>query len=347
MSPSLPPLPLSAFATPHTFNPPSGTLTAYHLFTPPTPTPIHGTILLLHGFPDLPAGYRHQIPPLLALGLRVLLPALPGYSPSAAPTSLTPYTLRSISRDLAALAAHLGCDASGIYVLAHDWGGALAWRLALWEPQLVKGLVVVCTPFDSPKPGAPFVPTEDLVSGPLPQFAYQLTLASGEVERRVRSVEEVRGFLNAVYGGRSREGKFGFDATGGVDWGVILSGGLARTTLMSEAELEYYARTFAAGGGMRGALNWYRTRRLNWEDDREIKWEGKVKVPTLFVRASRDMALPVWMSKGMGRHFEDLRTVEVDGTHWVLVQKAEECNKHIGEFLSEQMAREKAGESKL
>ncbi|OBT76706.1 hypothetical protein VF21_03879 [Pseudogymnoascus sp. 05NY08] len=345
MTTSLPPLPLSAFTTPHTFNPPSGSRIAYHLFTPSTPP--KGTILLLHGFPDLPAGYRHQIPTLLALGLRVLLPALPGYHPSAAPTDLAPYTLRSISRDLAALAAHLGCGDGGVFVLAHDWGGALAWRLALWEPQLVRGLVVVCTPFDSPKPGAPYVSVEDLVAGPLPQFAYQLTLASGEVERKVRSLEEVRGFLNAVYGGRSREGKFGFDATGGVDWGLILSGGLARTTLMSEAELEYYARTYAAGGGMRGPLNWYRTRKLNWEDDKEIKWDGKVKVPTLFLQASNDMALPVWMAKGMGRHFEDLKTVQVPGTHWVLVQKAEECNKHIGAFLSEQMAREKAGESKL
>ncbi|KFY53467.1 hypothetical protein V496_07566, partial [Pseudogymnoascus sp. VKM F-4515 (FW-2607)] len=287
------------------------------------------------------------IPTLLSLGLRVLLPALPGYHPSDAPTDLAPYTLRSISRDLAALAAHLGCGEGGVYVLAHDWGGSLAWRLALWEPQLVKGLVVVCTPFDAPKPKGPFVPVEDLVAGPLPQFAYQITLASGEVERRVRSMEEVRGFLNAVYGGRSQEGKFGFDATGGVDWGLILSGGLAKTTLLSEAELEYYARTFAAGGGMRGALNWYRTRKLNWEDDKEIKWDGKVKVPTLFLQASRDMALPVWMSERMGRHFEDLKMVQVDGTHWLLVQKAEECNKHIGEFLSGLMAKEKAGESKL
>ena len=43
---------------------------------------------------------------------------------------------------------------------------------------------------------------EDLVNGPLPQFGYQMHLASGEVEKMVKDETTIRQFLQGMYGGK-------------------------------------------------------------------------------------------------------------------------------------------------
>ena len=58
--------------------------------------------------------------------------------------------------------------------------------------------------------------TEDLVRGPLPQFAYQLHLASGEVEKSVNDEQSIRQFLRAMYGARGPNGELVFDPEKGV-----------------------------------------------------------------------------------------------------------------------------------
>jgi hypothetical protein len=57
---------------------------------------------------------------------------------------------------------------------------------------------------------------EDLVKGPLPQFGYQLHLASGEVEKSVNDEQSIRQFLSGMYGGRGPNGELVFDPAKGV-----------------------------------------------------------------------------------------------------------------------------------
>ena len=61
-----------------------------------------------------------------------------------------------------------------------------------------------------------FMSTEDLVRGPLPQFAYQLHLASGEVEKSVKDEQSLRQFLKGVYGARGPNGELEFDPEKGL-----------------------------------------------------------------------------------------------------------------------------------
>lgn len=56
----------------------------YLLGTPPSGTPA-GTILLVHGHPDLAFGWRYQVPHLLSLNLRVIVPDMLGYGDTDAP----------------------------------------------------------------------------------------------------------------------------------------------------------------------------------------------------------------------------------------------------------------------
>lgn len=87
-------------------------------------------------------------------------------------------------------------------------GGAIAYRVALWYPGFVTHLFAVCTPYWAPT--RELKSLEELVKTRLPNFRYQLQLASGDIEKVITSRDQLRQFLNALYGGRGPNGEVGF-----------------------------------------------------------------------------------------------------------------------------------------
>ena len=56
-------------------------------------------------------------------------------------------------------------------------------------------------------------------------------------------------------------------------------------------------------------------------------------MPTLMLAASRDPVLKPYLVKGMHENVPQLTVREVDGTHWVLVEKPDECNDVLREWF--------------
>lgn len=295
-----------------------------------------GTMLLVHGFPDLGFGWRAQVPYFMARGYQVIVPDNVGYARTDAPADLSQYTFKSTTADLAELARkYVGADGQ-IVLGGHDWGGLVAWRMVDRYPELVRRAFVVCTPYM--KPAAQYTPLEDLIkAGVLTNFTYQLQFHGPDVETRIQGRDRIRALLNAMFGGQGPNGEVGFRVGQGVLFDSL--DGLGPSPLLSPAELDFYADEYArqAAPEMRGPLNWYRTRRLNFEADEELAaapgGQGKVKVPSLFIAASRDAALPPALSQSMDEQFEDLTKAEVDASHWALVEKADEVNSIVSEWL--------------
>ena len=69
---------------------------------------------------------------------------------------------------------------------------------------------------------------------------------SGEVGRRISSLEEIKSLLNGVYGGRGRHGERGFDVHEGILFANLPL--LERTKLMDEGTLQMYAEEYARSG---------------------------------------------------------------------------------------------------
>lgn len=126
-------------------------------------------------------------------------------------------------------------------------GGAIVYRVALWHPRLVTHLFSVCTPYSPPSKN--FKPLEYYVNqGILPNFAYQLKLADGQLDS-LTSRDQIRQFLNGMFGGRGPKGEVGFDT----QHGALLENLpiLGPTRLVNEATLDYYVDQYARNG-MRG-----------------------------------------------------------------------------------------------
>lgn len=101
-------------------------------------------VVLLHGYPGDHRSWRRVTTPLVAAGYRVLALDQRGYSPGARPRGRRAYTLRRTAGDLFALADEVG--AARFHVVGHDWGGAVAWAAAAWQPERLASMTSMTTP---------------------------------------------------------------------------------------------------------------------------------------------------------------------------------------------------------
>ena len=95
-------------------------------------------VVLLHGFPEFWYGWRLQIQPLAAARFRVVAPDLRGYNLSSRPKGVNAYDADQLTADIHGLIQERG--ATSALLVGHDWGGTVAWDLAMSHPEVVDRL---------------------------------------------------------------------------------------------------------------------------------------------------------------------------------------------------------------
>lgn len=100
-------------------------------------------VVFLHGFPDFWYSWRHQ---MAALEDRFRVAALDmrGYNRSSKPKDVANYAMPYLVADVAAVIK--AETAEQAIVVGHDWGGAVAWNVAITRPELVRLLVILNLP---------------------------------------------------------------------------------------------------------------------------------------------------------------------------------------------------------
>jgi pimeloyl-ACP methyl ester carboxylesterase len=98
-------------------------------------------LLVVHGFPDSIAVWRHQIPALVAAGYRVIVPDQRGFGLTEAPGETKAYAIENYVADLAALLDALGLKK--VLLVGHDWGAAVCWQFCMRHPERVDRYVAV------------------------------------------------------------------------------------------------------------------------------------------------------------------------------------------------------------
>ncbi|KAG0209673.1 hypothetical protein BGX28_010052, partial [Mortierella sp. GBA30] len=148
-------------------------------------------LLLVHGFPDLWYGWRHQIKYLATLGYRVITVDCLGYGQTDSPMELNEYGFKSICKHLAGVldALHI----PKVTIIGHDWGGAVVWRFGLYYPERLHGIISICTPYNPP--AIKFRTLEEIVQA-VPEFEYQLNFANPATTPKMD--EKVDAFLGNI-----------------------------------------------------------------------------------------------------------------------------------------------------
>ncbi|SFH06216.1 Pimeloyl-ACP methyl ester carboxylesterase [Halopelagius inordinatus] len=101
-------------------------------------------VVLLHGHPDFWYGWREQIRSLVDAGLRVVVPDQRGCNLSEAPDGIDAYRQSELVADVRDLIHSEGRESA--HVVGHDFGGFVAWKVALRHPSLVDRLGVLNVP---------------------------------------------------------------------------------------------------------------------------------------------------------------------------------------------------------
>jgi pimeloyl-ACP methyl ester carboxylesterase len=101
-------------------------------------------IVMVHGFPDFWYTWRDQMQVLGDAGYRCVALDLRGYNLSDKPKGVENYDMKLLVGDVLSVIKANGRQKA--IVMAHDWGGAIAWQVALNAPQMVDKLVILNLP---------------------------------------------------------------------------------------------------------------------------------------------------------------------------------------------------------
>ena len=268
-------------------------------------------VVLVHGFPDLGHGWRHQVPALVAAGYRVIVPDMRGYGASSAPTPVQDYRIDRLAEDLLALLRSV--DEEHAVFVGHDWGAAVVWHLAATSPERVRGVAGLSVPFSAPAAAPPL----EILRRRLGDDFYMAWFQEvGPADDALRA--DVRRTMVAAFAG-------GQDA---LSWPPAAD---AAPAWLTAADLDVYVEAFSRTG-FHGGLNYYRNIDANWQLARRLGLET-IRPPALFATGSAD---PLVRFMPMRESvYADLRGhLVLDGAgHWLPQERPAEVTRLLLGFL--------------
>jgi epoxide hydrolase 4 len=268
-------------------------------------------LMFLHGFPEAAFVWdellEHFARPEHG-AYRCVAPNLRGYERSSQPADVKAYRPKELVQDVAGLIAAEGAPLECL--VAHDWGGAVAWNLANQRPELLRRLAIL----NSPHPGT-FL--RDLQRDPKQQAAsaYMNFLIRPDAEQLLRE------------GDYRRLWSF-FTQWGGAPW-------------LTDTTKQQYREVWDAS--LTGGLNYYRASPLRpaREGDpaagtitlpREML---TVTVPTLVLWGMKDVALLPSLLDGLEAFVPALTVERVeDASHWIVHEQPQLVADRLARFLA-------------
>jgi epoxide hydrolase 4 len=259
-------------------------------------------VILLHGFPEFWYAWKDQINPLAAAGYRVLVPDQRGYNLSARPAGASAYSAEKISRDIVGLIDSVGREKA--MLVAHDWGGHMAWWTAARHPERVERLVVLNC-------GHPNVMLRNVLLNPRQTFKswYVIALQVPWIPEWILS----RHRFAILRRGIRWDGDVG---------------------PLSADDEQRYIEAWSQPRAFTSMINWYRAplRTLPWTLSSAT---ARIRMPMLLIWGAQDRFLDrslvdqslAYCDDGRVRYFPD-------ATHWVHHEKPAAVQALIGDFLA-------------
>jgi pimeloyl-ACP methyl ester carboxylesterase len=263
--------------------------------------------LLLHGFPDHPRTFRHQLPALAAAGFRAVAPYMRGYGPGGPPADGR-YDVAALAEDAVALLDAL--DAPHACIFGHDWGAMAAYFTALAAKNRVRRLATAAVPY-----GPALVRALQNDYAQQKRSWYMVFFQHALAERAVAANDFA--FLDGLWR----------------DWSPGYT--------LPVDEMAALKETFRRPGVLSAALGYYRATMAPAFDDpaqAEAMSAGlalPLDVPGLMIHGADDGCMGVDLLAGMGDYFpRGLRTEVIrDAGHFVHQERAEVVNRLLVEFF--------------
>jgi len=264
-------------------------------------------IMFLHGFPEFWHEWKNQLSEF-GRDYQAVVPDMRGYNLSSKPIEVEQYRMKHLIEDIRALSEHLGYKK--FILVAHDWGGGVAWPFAIRYPDYLEKLIII----NAPHP-ATFI--RELRDNPEQRKASQYILV-----HRTPKAEEILSRNNYALLASN-----------------LLEDGL-KQGYFTEEDRKAYIEAWSQPGALTGGLNYYRAAHLGsftGESDDILSADLSlftVAVPTLVIWGEKDKYLLTGNLEGLEKYVPDLTIKRIpDGSHWVIHEKPGLINSYIREFI--------------
>lgn len=269
-------------------------------------------LIFLHGFPESHRTWRHQIAHFSGR-FRCIAPDQRGYRGSSKPQDVASYKPEKLASDIFQLADALGIGK--FTVVGHDWGGAIAWFVAvLGQNSRVERAVIA----NAPHPAI-----------------FQKLIWTDPVQRGAS--QYMRTFRDTANDALVKE--FGLIGMLGKAFDPKLL-----SNDMEQAERDLMLTDWQDREAAFGMLNWYRASSFDvppldapygLPDGWAPPSLPPLTIPTLVIWAMDDVALPPCNLEGLADHVTDLTLVRVpDCGHFVTWQAPQAVNAAMDAFLA-------------
>lgn len=260
-------------------------------------------VLLLHGFPDSPWTWEHQMLPLAEAGYRVLAPFMRGLAPSEAPADGS-YDFTTLGGDVIALIEALAID-TPCFAVGHDIGALQLQAAVAASPTLFDRPVFVSVNHSATASGVALIPR-------LAHRSFHLWLLAHEG-------------LNEVVAG--------YDDMALVDylWDLWSPPGQNNSEHLGRIRAMY-----STGDSLKAAVSVYPSFISPGITD---AMKRPLDLPTLVIYGSDDV-LPVELTRGEERHHTaGFRREVVEGAiHWPHRERPERFNEIILQWFGAEVA---------
>ncbi|HEX8432201.1 MAG TPA: alpha/beta fold hydrolase [Longimicrobium sp.] len=252
-------------------------------------------VILLHGFPESSRAWRRQLPALADAGFRAVAPDMRGYGRSDRPRGIRAYAVERLVADVVGLVKAVGAER--VRLVGHDWGGVVAWYVAMWHPEIVERLVIV----NAPHPAI--------------------------FRRELRRPDQL---TRSWYVGFFQLPRIPEWAIRRRDFAVlkrIFRHDPLRPGAYTDDDIRAYKDAAARPGALTAMLNYYRATRFSRPASVPIP------APTLVVWGIHDRALSERNTVGLDKWVPDLRIERVESSHWVMADAPDRLNELLAGFL--------------
>ena len=269
-------------------------------------------VLFLHGFPEFWYAWKNVLPDVARAGFEAVAIDMRGYNTSDKPKDISAYRLPELIADVRGVIQTLGRGRKSILV-AHDWGGAVAWAFAGAHPELLEKLVIINAPH-------PTVFARELASNPKQQAAsgYMMFFQSpGAVETLLK--DNCAGLVLSILGARKRKPPY------------------------TPEEKDAYIAAWTQPGALTAGINYYRANKVSppapgskpasTAESFGTTGPVNVNVPTLVIWGMLDTALLAGNIDGLDKYVKQLTIRRIpDGSHWVIHERTKDISNMITAF---------------
>lgn len=261
--------------------------------------------LCLHGFPEHFAAWRFQAPMLAARGYQVWAPNLRGYGRSSRPKGVAAYRLEHLLDDVAGL--YDVAQARGLkpkVLMAHDWGGLIAWAFVLNQVRPFERFV----PINIPHPVC---------------FARNFWRKGQALRSWYIAFFQLPWLPEALLGLGGARRLF-----------AAMAQQFANKQNFPSEILEIYRENAAQPDALTAMINYYRANFRRLSPPPQMFGQRRTDTPTLLIWGEADAYLGAHLNDGLERYVSDLTVSRLPGvSHWAQQDAPQAVNAAIEAWL--------------